>query len=414
MATTKPGEIRCPTCHRSTPPAAFCTQCGAPIPSDARIRPRGLDRDELEERIRMRRSGDDPWRRGAPAAGAGGAPSAYERFQPEPQDAAARRDEPEPEQRVDHFDEEAAAAAAAAAAPPPSSVPSDVTRDVEPEPWQRFGAPPVVGSPPPEPVAEPTAGPAAPPPAWPSEGSPQAFAERRDDEPYAGPYAESYDASADDEWGRERSAYAEAWDEEPRRRSGVAAGGLAILAFLALGVLALLGGAVLAGFFGNRGIGQTDASPTPAVTVVPTSEASVAPTPATSASVVPSGSAPATGGPVTFPDGFVGDVEPCATEAMDFAPNACEVDGSVITSDRMWAWIGFEKARGSDVLVLSLQVAGQTIDQQEFLMSETVRCPDTCTGFLRQGYTNLNPGDYELLLERDGEFADRTSFTVEG
>ncbi|HEX2141811.1 MAG TPA: hypothetical protein VHK28_05970, partial [Candidatus Limnocylindria bacterium] len=62
--TPKPGQIRCPTCHRSTPPAAYCTQCGSPIPASARVRPRGMDRDELEERIRGRRPGEG-FRRGS-------------------------------------------------------------------------------------------------------------------------------------------------------------------------------------------------------------------------------------------------------------------------------------------------------------------------------------------------------------
>ena len=84
MATPKPGEIRCPTCHRSTPPAAFCTQCGSAIPTDARARPRGMDRDELQDRIRARRSGGDPYRRGSDADEGTGI---YERFEPDPTDS---------------------------------------------------------------------------------------------------------------------------------------------------------------------------------------------------------------------------------------------------------------------------------------------------------------------------------------
>ena len=105
MATPKPGEIRCPTCHRSTPPAAFCTQCGSAIPTDARIRPRGMDRDELQERIRARRSGGEPYRRGGPLE----EEAAFERFEPEPEDARVQRGRRSDAQRTDHLGEGAAA-----------------------------------------------------------------------------------------------------------------------------------------------------------------------------------------------------------------------------------------------------------------------------------------------------------------
>ena len=112
MATPKPGEIRCPTCHRSTPPAAFCTQCGSAIPPDARTRPRGMDRDELQERIRARRSGGDPYRRGS----VDDTPVAYGRYEPDPTDADARRPGAADQPRTDHLDDTPGAPAAAAAA----------------------------------------------------------------------------------------------------------------------------------------------------------------------------------------------------------------------------------------------------------------------------------------------------------
>ncbi len=101
MPTPKPGQIRCPTCSRSTPPAAYCTQCGSPIPVSVRARPRGLDREELEERVRGRRPEEAPFRRGTEPD-----PSdVYQPFTPEPEDALAVREtegsEPEPP-RVDN------------------------------------------------------------------------------------------------------------------------------------------------------------------------------------------------------------------------------------------------------------------------------------------------------------------------
>ena len=380
MSTPKPGEIRCPTCHRSTPPAAFCTQCGAAIPSDARVRPRGMDRDELQDRIRQRRAGGDPYRRGVPADEPSGAPG-YQRFEPEAEDTAAARraEEGMAAPRADYFAEREA--------PRP-----DITRDREPD---HYGAWPQQehAPPPPEPPRS----------EEPYYEAPRSEAPRYEDPSYVEPERGDYDQAADYE---QSYAYGDEWGGG-RRGSGL--GPVVILGFLALGVLALLGGAVLAGVFDDDGTGSATQSPTASVepTLAPSTD--VTPTP-----VVPTdsggGSPPPTDGPVTFPDGFIGDIEPCATEEMDFP--GCTEDGSSITSDRMWVWIGFTNAQGTDELVLRLQFGGQTIGQSPFVMGETVRCPETCDGYLRQGYTGLNPGDYELILERNGEFADRASFTV--
>ena len=176
MATPKPGEIRCPTCHRSTPPATFCTQCGSAIPSDARIRPRGMDRDELQDRIRQRRSGGDPYRRGAAADDRSG----YARFEPDPNDANAARDPAAAVPREDHFDDVATG---------PASWPSedrstedrppDITRDRDD--WARPAAVSAASSLPPE-------EPLAPPPS---------DVPMRDEE--AGAYAQPYDEAAYDD-----------------------------------------------------------------------------------------------------------------------------------------------------------------------------------------------------------------------
>ncbi len=246
MSTPKPGEIRCPTCHRSTVPAAFCTQCGSAIPSDARIRPRGLDRDELQDRIRARRSGADPYRRGGTTDDAG---PAYERYEPEPEDASARRARRQEARRRDEFDEPAAAAPVPAApieteTPPstPSPVRPDVTR--EHDDWVER-----------RPVA-----PAAPPPVAAAEEL--EHVDHYDDAAYdADDYPYEYDE----------------WDDESAHRSS-GAGAFAVLGFLALGVLALLGGAVLAGVFsGDPNVGGADPTLTPSPTISATIDPSVEP-----------------------------------------------------------------------------------------------------------------------------------------
>ena len=409
MATPKPGEIRCPTCHRSTPPAAYCTQCGSPIPEDARARPRGLDRDELQDRIRQRRSPGDVYRRGGFA---GEPPPGYERFEPDDQDAAAVRPEAgaEGERRHDYFedrDESAPAPAFGSPQPPP-----DITHEPEPDRWE------------PRPSPRPEWDtPAPPPPAFgdttPQEPSPWA---RPSDEPaylppqYAPEYEDAYEPDDDG------YAYDERW--RPPERRGPSAGGLAILGFLALGVLALLGGAVLAGVFSDGGGVANEPTSTPLVTAAPTADASAAPISSggtASASAQPSGSPGTQEGPVTFPDDAVFDVAPCATSGMDF--EGCFEDGTTTSGGAIWAWIGFSCApdsenercaAGTDTLVLELLLDGTVVNQQERVLGDVLQCPDTCNGYMIQGYSGLAPGQYEFVLERNGEFADRAAFTIEG
>jgi len=225
MATPKPGEIRCPTCHRSTAPAAFCTQCGSAIPSDARIRPRGMDRDELQDRIRARRSGADPYRRGG-TADEGTGP--YQRYEPEPDDARARRTRGPDRSRRDAFDEGAVVAGAGAASSAPRP---DITRDNDD--WER--GPSAVPQRP-HASTQPTTTPA------PAADAPE----------HVDNYAETAydDASYPYEYDE--------WDDGREQRSS-GAGAFAILGFLALGVLALLGGAVLAGVFSSEpNVGSND------------------------------------------------------------------------------------------------------------------------------------------------------------
>lgn len=409
MATPKPGEIRCPTCHRSTPPAAYCTQCGSPIPEDARARPRGLDRDELQDRIRQRRAPGDPYRRGGFA---GEAAPGYERFEPDPRDSAAVRPESgvEGEPRYDYFDDRAGSA------PPPvfgsPQPPPDITHEPEPDRWE------------PRP---------SPRPAWDTPTPPSAAlgdAASREPSPWGRPPDEpahlppQYAPEYEDAFEPDDDGYA--YDDgrwRPPERRGPSAGGLAILGFLALGVLALLGGAVLAGVFSDRNGVASDPTATPVITVTPTPVQSAAPTvsSAVSASAQPSGSPGAQDGPVTFPDGAVFDVAPCATSGMDF--EGCFEDGTTTSGGAIWAWIGFscapdsENARcakGTDAVVLQLLLDGTVVNQQDRVLGDVLPCPDTCNGYMIQGYSGLAPGDYEFLLERNGEFADRAVFTIEG
>jgi hypothetical protein len=376
MATPKPGEIRCPTCHRSTPPASFCTQCGSAIPPDARIRPRGMDRDELQDRIRARRSGGDPYRRGEMSDDDRGG---YERYEPDPTDTQARRPDAGQQPRRDYFDEDAPAAGSAGAAL------GDITRDRDE--WAR-------------PAAAPTPA-AAPPPSdeWAPPPSDVPVADAYEPE-----YVDNFDDAAYDQGGY---GYAyEEWQEPRQRRSGL--GAVAILGFLALAVLALLSGAVLAGIFsGGPQAGQLDATPTSTATPVATEEPTPPPT-ADHSSPGASGSPTESGNPSTFPDGFTAAAEPCLPGSAGL--DGCDSNGTV-NSGAVDVWVGFENGTSDDVIGATLVAPdGSTVDGSIDL--DDIGCGDSCDGYTRFPFSGLSPGDYEVRITRNGEPAAETTFEV--
>ena len=361
-----------------------------------------MDRDELEERIRSRHPDDAAFRRGAPvddgtAYGDPARPAGYLPFEPEPEDVlAARESEPgAPIRYVDNtpadFDAEP---------PPPPHAPQAPPRPEHPE-----EPPPEAYRPhevePPPPVAAPYSAPtsyATPPPVPPEPAEPAYAA---DDEPYdqgepeyepdeAYPYAYPQRGSGDG------------------RRGG---GALPIIGFIALCAMALAVGAVLAGVFSSEEVAQTTPTPSASASSATPLPSVSASTPATSETPGASATPEPTDGPVTFPDGAIITVQPCATRDMSF--DGCDVDGSVVSGD-LWVWIGFDDALGADTFTLELRSAGQTIDQQEKVLGEILDCPTTCGGYLiGAAYRDLGVGEYELVIRRNGDFADRATFTVE-
>jgi hypothetical protein len=362
MSTPKPGQIRCPTCSQSTPPAAFCTQCGSPIPASARVRPRGMDRDELEERVRQRRPGEAAFRRGSELEATG----AYEQYTPEPEDALAVRDPDAGGDEPPHIDRTPPAfdepPRAAAPTPPPSSAGPPVQLPPEPEP-----------EPEPEPAPE----------AW------QASGDWDDGEP---PYPYPYPAPEDD-----------------RRDSSA----LPLIGFAALAIMALAVGVILAGVFaGPSGVG--DATPTPSA--VSSSDPTLEPTETPAASIAPSVDATPepTDGPVTFADGAQLTIQPCGT--YEFKPDlsGCLVDGSTRDAGTVWVLAVFRKAHGTDSLSVLLRSATDTLDRGDVVLGDVVDCPTSCSGLIWAAiYRDLQPGEYELVLRRNGDFADTATFVVE-
>jgi hypothetical protein len=342
-----------------------------------------MDRDELQDRIRARRSGGEPYRRGAVADDQPG----YERFAPEPDDQRARREAPTDERRRDHFDEGAAAAggafaAGAASGPPPTGEerPS-LTR--EPDDWLTPARPPQ------EPGYEPP---------------PQAYAPAPDQPPA---HVDNYDDTYDDGYASDEAYEYDAWEEPRDRRSGGSA--LAIVGFLGLGVLALLGGALLAGVFGGDQTGQIDPSPTPSASVAPSVSATPEVTAAPTDSAEPSGSPAASGGPIVFPDGFTAEAQPCLPGSA--GGNGCD-SNAVSNGGSVWVWVGFESGTSNDVVGTRVIGPDGTVVGEGSIDLVDIGCTQACNGWTYFPFSGLPAGTYDVEITRNGEQAATTSFEV--
>lgn len=395
MSTPLPGQIRCPTCHRSTPPAAFCTQCGTAIPESARARPRGLDREELQDRIRTHRPGDAPFRRGSQVGGEPD-PSAYRPYQPEPEDelvlpggtdeeAAPRVDNAPPD--VDEpppsvFTAPPPIASPAVAVPPPVVTPppsapplaaETPAREPQPAPWKP--------APPPPPVE-----PFEAPPAWTAE-----------EEPY--PVAEPDEID---------HGYRDRGDDWNRRGSGL--GPLAIGGFVLLGVLAIGIGAVMAGLF-SGGAANASPTPTPLTSSAPSSsvaasvEASIAPSVPASVAPTPVGS------PIA--DGFTATTQPCAEQPA--SQDGCNSSGATLSTGSVWVWVGWRKGSDADTIgVHIVDSTGADVGTGSLALSTLGAngCGASCNGWARFKFGGLDPGDYTIRVDRNGVQVAQATFTV--
>ncbi len=339
-----------------------------------------MDRDELQERIRARRSGGDPYRRGNPADEE---LPGYHRYEPEPEDARARPARPGDDPRQDRFDE-AQPTYAPPAAEPYENEPSrrDLTRDRDDE-WATGGAAAAGAAASQAPLGGP--GPEEP-----------AHVDNFDDAAYADEGYYEYDE----------------WEDQRERRSG--GGALAILGFMALGVVALLGGAMLAGIFGeDPGVGQNPSpSPTPTLTVAPTDSPAVSPTSDATPGESPdtTGEPPGDGEPVVFPDGFVAEAQPCLPGSA--GTNGCDSNAEQ-NSGSLWVWVGFRNGTENDVIGAELiGPEGNTISEGSIDLAR-IGCRPTCPGgWTYFPFSNLQPGEYEVEITRNGEPAGTTSFEV--
>jgi hypothetical protein len=231
------------------------------------------------------------------------------------------------------------------------------------------------------------------------------------------------DAYDDTPYGAPEDAYAYPYQADDRRRGGGRGGGgaLPIIGFVALSVLALAVGAVLAGLLGGEEP-AADMSPSASAEASQPSSEEASTEPSAEASTSTDEATPQpTDGPIAFPDGGLLTIQPCATnEYRDEAIGnpeemACEVDGSTVDNGDVTAIIVFSGVSGSDTLTVQLRSGGETINQQEQVLSSVVNCGEDCNGLIYGArYQALDPGEYQLVLNRNGEFADSATFVVEG
>ena len=392
MFGSRSGQIRCPTCHRSTPPDEFCAKCGSPIPPGVRNRPRGLTREELQARIRARRLGLPNVRRGSAAEPTPpAAPGDDEAEQPwadrwagEPDLPRARVEEPRPERPAE--DEGTARWTPAPPVPAPLTPAPRTPLPSAPVPYERAQLPPSDHGLQPSFAANPV----------------REYAEERrwDDQ-----------GSADDANAEITNVRYEVDDRRrtrpgpPRRASGSP---VLVAGLLVLGALALLGGAVLAGMIGrdeNVAVGPT---PTPQATESPgpgeTAAAEESGTPSPGATAGPSG------GPVVFPDGFTAEAEPCLVEPA--SGPTCPVPGDVVTAENgsLWILVRFENIKSGDVIAAT----GTTEDGESIGQGGWDATFDgngwSYFAFILAG---LPEGEYEVTVTRNEQPAAVTTFRLE-
>jgi len=402
MSTPLPGQIRCPTCHRSTPPAAFCTQCGTAIPASFRARPRGLDREELQDRIRTHRPGDAAFRRGSTVGEAYGVgQSAYQPFRPEPEDelvlpgAEPAEGSPHVDNTPPGFDERPVAPPPIAEPPPPPfSEPLPPPPVAAATPPARVFREPAVTPPAPPPVVR-----AAPPPPPPPVVPPPPVDQFDEPEqPYdpAEPYDYRYPPATDD------------WD---RRGSGGGMSPLAIGGFVLLGILAIGVGAVMAGLF-SGGVAVESPSPTPLVSVAPSGTPGQSAAASTQPSVPAQTPLPSGATPAPAPDGFTARTEPCAEEPT--SQDGCNSSGATVSGGSVWVWIGFRKGNDADVLSVTVVDAAGTSVGDGSLSLGSIGCGDSCNGWARFRFTGLAVGNYTIEVERNDTPVAEATFTVTG
>jgi len=179
--------------------------------------------------------------------------------------------------------------------------------------------------------------------------------------------------------------------------------------FLGLGILALLGGAILGGVF-DAGP-AADASPSPTQTVATPSpdptleESSPEASPTTTAPTAVPSAAP----PSALPDGFVARAEACDEEPSG---PTCDNSGAVNDGDP-WILVSFRHGKPTDVIEIAIVDSSGTVQDEASLSLSFCETNTDCPGYTYDRFGPLDPGNYEARVTRNGTSAATTSFTVE-
>lgn len=193
--------------------------------------------------------------------------------------------------------------------------------------------------------------------------------------------------------------------DEPRSR-GI--GPLAVVAIVALGVMALGMGVIVAGVV--SALPQATATPTAQPTASATPTATQVPSPTPSSLPTPSPTPDPGASPIIFPDGFTATAQPCAEQPT--SKLGCNSDGASITATSIWIWVGFTSGRPADTVVARLFDASGTWIRDNSIAFVDINCTDPCNGWLRYRFSGLLAGAYTVRIERNGQLATTTAFTV--
>jgi len=179
--------------------------------------------------------------------------------------------------------------------------------------------------------------------------------------------------------------------------------------FLGLGILALLGGAILGGVFDAGPTGEASPSPSLVSTPTPeptTPEPSVAETPTATAapSAIPSAAPPS-----AAPDGFFARAEACDDEPSG---PTCDDSGAVNSGDP-WILVSFRHGKPTDVIGIAIVDSSGTVQDTASLSLAFCQTNTDCPGYTYDRFGPLDPGTYEARVTHNGTPAATTSFRVE-
>jgi hypothetical protein len=184
--------------------------------------------------------------------------------------------------------------------------------------------------------------------------------------------------------------------------------GLVFVAFLGLGVLALLGGAILGGVFDGP---TAEATPTPSLVGEATPTPEPTPTPSASPSAPATAAGPSPTPAVTPPpaaDGFIARAEPCDEQPSS---STCDSSGAENNGD-VWILVSFRHAQPSDVIGVTVHdESGTTVEQGSIPLNFCGTNTD-CAGYTYFFFSDLGDGDYDVRATRNGTEVATASFTV--